>query len=131
MEDYWHVDKCLNEGNSGARILGPHKARTRTKRTIAGRRWQLHSDEGPVASTVGKLMGEAARSARLMALLSLQLSKVVTGSPALMPFYADAYVQMLLFGAPVDPQDGTALEVCLLYLTSSRMKVHTICSSMQ
>ena len=81
-----------------------------------------------MVSTVSKLMGEAVRSARLMALLSLQLSKVVTSSPALMPFYADVYVQMLLFGSPADPQDGTALEVCLLCSWSSCVAMFTPCS---
>jgi len=64
-----------------------------------------------MVSIVAKLMGEAARSTRLMALLSLQLTKLVTSSPALMPFYADVYLQMLLFGAPITDQPGIALEV--------------------
>ena len=111
------------------RNVGLHEPREHTEGLSVGHRWQLHSGGGPVASTVGKLMGEAVRSARLMALLSLQLSKVVTGSPALMPFYADAYVQMLLFGAPVDPQDGTALEVCLPHSPSSSGDVHDMLMS--
>jgi hypothetical protein len=74
-------------------------------------RWLLHSEDGPVISIVEMLMNEANRSARLMALLSLQLSKLVTSSPVLMPFYADAYVKMLLYGSPLTDQPGTALEV--------------------
>lgn len=67
---------------------------------------------------VEMLMNEASRSARLMALLSLQLSKVVTSSPVLMPFYADAYVKMLLYGSPMTDQPGTALEVCMFIAPS-------------
>lgn len=75
-------------------------------------RWSLHSEGGPLQEIVQKLVAEAEKSPRLMALVSLQLSKVLSANPAVLPNYSKEYLQMLLYGPPMNDNSfpGTALE---------------------
>ena len=76
-------------------------------------RWELHAEGGPVLAAVERLFAQAEGSPRIMALATLQLSKLLTQNPALLPCYTEVYLKMLLYGAPMNDNSfpGTALEV--------------------
>ena len=76
-------------------------------------RLQLHTEGGPIADIVARLLQEAEKSPRLMALVSLQLSKLIANNPALAKQYREEYFKMLLYGPPMNDNSfpGTALEV--------------------
>ena len=57
---------------------------------------------------VGRLLNEGRRSIRLMALFSLQLVKILTSHPVVLPLYADVYLDLLLFNVwPCDQPEAT------------------------
>lgn len=75
-------------------------------------RWPLHTAEGPVRVMTHQLLSKRLSNvARLMALTSLQLTKLLTQNPALLPLYKDAYKQMLLQGISLGENPETTLEV--------------------
>ena len=56
---------------------------------------------------VDRLLTEGQSSLRLMALLSLQLAKVLVNNPAVLPLYIDAYLQLMLARAwPCDQPEA-------------------------
>ena len=91
-------------------------------------RWQLHAEGGPVAHIVTKLLQEAEKSPRLMALVSLQLAKLTANNPAVAKLYSKEYVKMLLYGPPMSDNSfpGTALEVAPLDLLSLSACLHLL-----
>lgn len=55
-----------------------------------------------------RMMEEGKNSLRLMALFSLQLVKVLTKNPDILPLYGDVYLQMLLYSSwPCDQPEAT------------------------